>query len=77
MASILSRPQCVKDSANIPIDTYMTKLHRLNGIKGIILGMGSANERRGYYVMPFLIGHAHTQIEPRITAMMVKITLSL
>ena len=28
---------------------------------GIILGMGSANERRRYYVTPSLIGRAHTQ----------------
>ena len=27
----------------------------------IILGMGSANERRRYYVTPPLIGRAHTQ----------------
>ena len=29
---------------------------------GIILGMGSANERRRYIVMPPLIGWAHIQI---------------
>ena len=28
---------------------------------GIILWMGSANERRRYYVMPSLIGRADTQ----------------
>ena len=27
-------------------------------LKGIILGMGSANERRRYYVTPFLTGPA-------------------
>ena len=31
---------------------------------GIILGMGSANERRCYIVMPPLIGWAHTQNDP-------------
>ena len=31
---------------------------------GIILGMGSANERRRYYVTPSLIGRAHTQNDP-------------
>ena len=33
-------------------------------MSGIILGMGSANERRWYYVMPSLIGRAHTQNDP-------------
>ena len=31
---------------------------------GIILGMGSSNERRRYYVTPSLIGWAHTQNDP-------------
>ena len=31
---------------------------------GIILGTGSANERRRYYVTPPLIGQAHTQNDP-------------
>ena len=31
---------------------------------GIILGMGSANGRRHYYVMPSFIGRAHTQSDP-------------
>ena len=31
---------------------------------GIILGMGSANERRRYYVTPSLICRAHTQNAP-------------
>ena len=31
---------------------------------GIIRGMGSANERRHYYVMPSFIGLAHTQNDP-------------
>ena len=31
---------------------------------GIILGMGSANERRRYYVTPSLIGRAHTKNNP-------------
>ena len=30
----------------------------------IILGVGSANERRRYYVTPSLIGRAHTQNDP-------------
>ena len=34
------------------------------GIQGIILGMGSANERRHYCVMPSLIGRAHSQNDP-------------
>ena len=34
------------------------------GSSGIFLGMGSANERRRYYVTPPLIGRAHTQIDP-------------
>ena len=32
---------------------------------GIILGMGSTNERRHYIVMSSLIGWAHTQNDPR------------
>ena len=31
---------------------------------GIILGMGSANGRRRYYVTPSLIGRTHTQNDP-------------
>ena len=31
---------------------------------GVILGMGSANERKRYDVMPSLIGRARTQDEP-------------
>ena len=31
---------------------------------GIILGMGSSNETRRYYVTPLLIGRAHTQNDP-------------
>ena len=31
---------------------------------GIIMGMGSANERRHYCVTPSLIGRAHTQNDP-------------
>ena len=31
---------------------------------GIILRMGSANERRHYYMMPSLIGQARTQNDP-------------
>ena len=36
----------------------------LIGWSGVILGMGSANERRHYYVTPSLIGWAHTQNDP-------------
>ena len=36
-----------------------------NKTPGIILGMGSANESRRYYVTPSLIGQAHTQNDPR------------
>ena len=35
-------------------------------MSGIILGMGSANERRRYYVTPSLICGVHTQIDPCI-----------
>ena len=35
-----------------------------SNLSGIILGMGSANERMLYYAMPSLIGWAHTQNEP-------------
>ena len=35
-------------------------------IPGIILSMGSANERRRYYVTPSLIGWTHTQNDPCI-----------
>ena len=31
-----------------------------------MLGMGSANERRRYYVTPPVIGRAHTQNDPWI-----------
>ena len=31
---------------------------------GIMLGMGSTNERGLYYVTPSLIGWTHTQIDP-------------
>ena len=33
-------------------------------IIGIILGMGSVNERRRFYVMPSLIGRGYTEIDP-------------
>ena len=36
----------------------------MGGLAGIILGVSSANERRHYYVMPSLIGRAHTQNDP-------------
>ena len=36
-------------------------------LPGIILGMGSANERRRYIAKPPLIGRAHTQNDPYIT----------
>ena len=35
-------------------------------ISGIILGLGSANERRCYHVLPSLIGQEHTQNGPCI-----------
>ena len=37
---------------------------------GIILSMGSANERRRYYVTPSLIGWTHTQNDPCIQLQM-------
>ena len=36
----------------------------LRHVAGIILGMGTANGRRRYYVTPSLIGWAHTQNDP-------------
>ena len=36
-------------------------------LPGIILGMGSANERWRYIVMSSLIGWAHTQNDPWVT----------
>ena len=38
----------------------------LDDINGIILGMGSANERRCYNVRSSLTGWAHTQNDPYI-----------
>ena len=43
---------------------YASKLDTFWYSVGIILGMGLANERRHYIVMPPLIGWAHTQNDP-------------
>ena len=42
------------------VSSYSTS-HEL---PGIILGMGSANEKRRYIVASFLIGRAQTQCDP-------------
>ena len=39
---------------------------RMEKIAGNILGRGSVNKRRGYYVTPSIIGHAYTQNAPWI-----------
>ena len=39
-------------------------MSHFNTSLGIILGMDLANESRRCYVTPFLIGRAHTQIDP-------------
>ena len=38
---------------------------------GIILGMGSANERQRYNVMASLIGYAHTQKDPTMSPILM------
>ena len=40
---------------------YNSKFLHIDSASRIILGMGSANERRHYYVMSSLIGWAHAQ----------------
>ena len=40
---------------------------------GIILGMGSANERRRYIVTPFLIGWAHPLIDPCLNHLLMAV----
>ena len=46
-------------------------------LPGIILGMGSANERRRYYVTPPLIGRAHTQNDPKLAFVIVRYVMIL
>ena len=58
---ILIRPR--EKSTEVEIDQKMAFWHV---IMRIILGMGSANERRRYIVTSFLIGWAHTQNDPCI-----------
>ena len=41
---------------------------------GIILGMTSTNERKGYYVLPSLIGQAHAQNDPWLMDFVDKIS---
>ena len=43
---------------------WPTDLGRFQTLPGIILGMGLANERRHYIVMPSFIGWAHTPNDP-------------
>ena len=38
-----------------------------NAYAGIIMGMGLANEKRHYYIIPLVIGWAHTQNDPCIS----------
>ena len=49
----------------------ISNLYILNYEPGIILGKGSANERRLHYVTPSLIARPHTQnelwVEPKLT----------
>ena len=45
-------------------------------ITGIILGMGSTNERRCYYVTPPLIGRAHTKNDAKHMGHSLWVTLS-
>ena len=54
----VTRPQWVKGGGE------HNWLPKNNSLIGIILGMGSANERRHYNVMSALIGWAHTQNVP-------------
>ena len=51
-------PTCV-DAWGICLSTF----HHIY-YSGIILGMGSGNDRRLYYVTPAFIGWSHTQNEP-------------
>ena len=44
-------------------------------LSGIILSMGSANERRRYIVTPPLIGRAHTQNDPYLSIVFALKTL--
>ena len=54
-------------------------LCKLDASSGVISDLGSANERRRYYVTPSLIGRAHTQNDPcksRASAMDLYIYIS-
>ena len=56
---ILSRPKCV--SVDEQQQLMDTRANRRSGTsRGVILGMGSTNERRCLYVAPSLIGLTHT-----------------
>ena len=53
----VTRPQWVIEMVNAAIYIYVTSM----GEAGILLSMGSANERHCYNVTSFLIGWTHTQ----------------
>ena len=55
---------CINDDANVS-NNYRATVDSMH-IAGIILGMGSANERRYYNVTSSVIGWAHTQNDPGI-----------
>ena len=55
--------------------TRMVNMKKADDVTGIILGMGSANERRLYYVIPSLIGQVQTQNDP--CAMMGSVFISV
>ena len=48
-----------KDHNNLKGQNKSEKLHSIH--TGILLGIGSANERKRYYVTAYLIGQAYTQ----------------
>ena len=60
---------CLKSAEIISNLLIAKKIWRMadSVITGIILGMGSANKRRRYYVMPSLIGWAHIENDPCIS----------
>ena len=73
VVSIVAADGLAQLGARTSADTIMTKnlgpiyigeQWWFEGLAGIILGMGSANERRRYVVPPPLIGWAHTQNDP-------------
>ena len=59
-SNITLKDSCVKWKSQIKFIIVGDTLY----LSGIILGMGSANERSCYNVTPSLIGQAHTQNDP-------------